>query len=355
MNHDGANALLMAVANDKDFAVTNYFVSKGLSLNSTDAQGNTAFNYAARSGKIDLMKALLAKGVKFTDNAMIMASQGGRGGSNSLEVFQYLESLGIKPNAISSTGQNVLHNIVRRPKQEELIKHFLSKDVDVNKADSDGNTPFMNAAASNRSIETLDLLLPKVKNINQANAKGLSALAVAVQGNSPEVVEYLIKNGASVKATDTDGNNLAYYLIQSYRRGPGPGPGAGAGPGAGSGGQARQDDFGAKLKILTDNGFDVTTAQKDGNNLYHLAVAKSSVDLLKRLADLKVDINGKNKEGFTPLHKAVMISRDDVMIKYLLSVGAKKDVLTSFDESAFDLANENESFSKNKISIDFLK
>jgi len=337
LNHDGANALLMAVANDKDFAVTNYFVSKGLSLNSTDAQGNTAFNYAARSGKIDVMKALLAKGVKFNDNAMIMASQGGRGGANTLELYQYLESLGIKPAAVAANGQNALHNIVRRPNQDEIIRYFLSKGVDVNKADADGNTPFMNAAASNRSIETLGLLLPKVKNINQANKKGVSALAFAIQSNSPEVVSYLIKNGADVKISDADGNNLAYYLIQSYRRGP------------------QQGEFAAKLQILRDNGLDLVAPQKDGSTLYHLAVAKNSIDLLKLIESLNIDINSKNKEGFTPLHKAVMISKDDILIKYLLSAGARKDVKTGFDESAYDLASENESFSKNKVSIDFLK
>lgn len=337
LNHDGANALLLAVASDKDLALTNYFVSKGLDLKSTDANGANAFAYAARGGNINTMKALLAKGVPATDAALLMAAQGSRRGPNGIEVFEYLESLNLKPTVRSKTGENVLHSLVRRPKQQELIQHFLAKGVDVNQADDEGNTVFMNAAASNRDLATLELLAPKVKNLNQANGKGATALALAVRGNSPETVGYLIGKGADVKVVDKAGENLASYLIQSSR--------------GGAGG----DDFDAKLKLLQEKGLDVKAPQKNGNTLYHLAVAKNDLLLVKKLEPLGIDVNARNSEGMTALHKAAMISKDDVILKYLLSIGAKKDIATSFQETAFDLASENESLSKSNVSLTFLK
>ena len=349
---EGANLLLLAIPNDKDMTLTNYFISKGLSLNATDAAGNTAFNYAARSGNIELMKALVAKGVKYNGNAMIMASQMSRGGAaNGIEVFQYLESLGIQPTAVNGNGENVLHNAVRRPNQTAIINYFLSKGADVNQPDLAGNTPFMNAAASNRDTATIALLLPRVKNINQANKKGVSSLAMAVRGNSADVVRMLIQKGAGMNVQDAEGNNLAYYLVQSYNsqpaeRGPVNGP-RGDAPGG--------DPFGAKMKVLEDNGYNLTTPQKDGNTLYHLAVVKNDLSLLKRLEKLNVDINSKNKEGITPLHKAAMVAKDDAILKYLLSLGAKKDAVTEYKETAFDLAKENEFFTKKMVSVDFLK
>ena len=358
-NHDGATLLLMAIPNDKDLALTDYFISKGLSLKDADAAGNTAFNYAARSGNIELMKKLVQKGVKYNGNAMIMASQPSRGGAaNNLEVFQYLESLGLQPGAVNGNGENVLHNVARRPNQAATIQYFLAKGVDVNQPDKEGNTPFMNAASANRDTATLALLLPHVKNINQSNKKGVSPLAMAVRGNSADVVRLLIQKGASLDEQDAEGNNLAYYLVQSYRPQPAGGPAGegqrGEGGPRGDAGQ-RGDDFGAKMTALQDNGYNLTAPQKDGSTLYHLAVAKNDLSLLKRFEKMNIDVNSKNKEGLTPLHKAAMIAKDDAILKYLLSLGAKKDATTEYKETAFDLARENESFSKQNISVDFLK
>ncbi|SKB51894.1 ankyrin repeat domain-containing protein [Dyadobacter psychrophilus] len=336
LNNDGANALLIGVANDKDLALTNYFISKGLDLKSTDAAGNNAFSYAARAGKIEVLKALLAKGVPANSNAILMAAQGSRGGANPIEVYQYLESLKLKPTVIGKNGENALHAIVRKPKQEEIIKYFLSKGVDVNKADEDGNTVFMNAAASNRDTATIGILLSTVKNINQGNEKGVSALAMAVRSNSPEVIGYLIGKGADINMIDKNGDNLAFYLAQSYNA-------------------RTANEFAPKLKVLQDKGFKVAAPAKNGNTLYHVAVAKNDLALVKLLEPYQIDVNAKNTEGITALHKAAMVSKDDAMLKYLLSIGAKKEIETNFKETAFDLAGENESLSKNNVTVNFLK
>lgn len=337
VNSDGANALMLSVANDKEFALMNYFVSKGLDINAVDANGNTAFAYATRTGNIDLLKALVQKGVKYNDNAILLAAQGSRGANGgSLETFQYLESLNLKPTVIGKNGENVLHAIARRPKQTELINHFIAKGVDVNKADNDGNTPFILAAASNTDPAVIELLSTKIKDINLANKKGITALAMAVRSNSPEIVNLLIAKGANVNDVDAAGDNLGYYVIQSYS-------------------PQRAEAFEAKIKILQDKGLDMAAPQKNGNTVYHLAVAKDDMALIKRVGTFNADINGKNKEGMTALHKAALIAHDDTVLKYLIASGAKKDVLTDLKESPFDLASENEYLTKKNVSVNFLK
>jgi len=335
LDHNGANALLLAASGDKDFTRINYFVAKGLDIKSTDANGNTAFNYAAKTGDIEHLKALLQKGVKPTDNAMIMASVGTRNASNLLELYTFLESLKIKPNTIGKNGENALHAIVRKEKQTEIINYFLSKGVDVNQPDNDGNTAFMNAAAS-ANAETVELLSKSLKDINQKNKKGASALALAIKSNFPEVVQLLLQKGADVNTEDANGDNLAAYMIQSYSL-------------------PKSDAFEVKLKAIQAKGFNFATPQKNENTLYHLAIAKNELSLFKRLEIFKIDINAKNKEGMTVLHKAAMTAQDDKILKYLVKLGAKKQLTTEFKETAFDLASENESLTKNNIAIDFLK
>ena len=112
----------------------------------------------------------------------------------------------------------------------------------------------------------------------------------------------MLKNGANINLKNKDGNTLSYYLLQSYRQ---------------RGAEQQHDDFDLKMKILQDNGLDFTAPQRDGNTLYHIAVGKNDVELFKKIANLKIDVNAKNAEGMTVLHKAAMVSKDDVILKYL--------------------------------------
>ena len=107
--------------------------------------------------------------------------------------------------------------------------------------------------------------------------------------------------------------------------------GMGRGPEAAN--APKQDPFAAKIKLLQDKGLNLATPQKDGNTLYHLAITKNDLTLLKKIADLNIDINAKNKDGLTALHKAAMISKDDAILKYLVSIGAKKEITTDLTKA----------------------
>ena len=336
--NDGANLLLLSIAFDKNLTLAEYFTTKGMSLKDVDNNGNTAFNYAARVGNIELLKKIAAKGIKYNDNALFFAAQGNRRETTSLEAYKYLvEELKLKSTAVNKSGENILHVLAAKPNQAEIVKYFLGKGIDANKVDKEGNTPLIKAAAS-RETAVLEQLLAVRKDVNSKNAKGESALTIAVKSGTPENVALLLNKGAYVNVADKDGNNLGAYLIQSYRpesKGP--------------------DPLEAKIKLVQDKGLNLAAAQKDGSTLYHLAIVKNDLTLLKKLASLNIDVNTKNKDGMTALHKAAMISKNDEILKYLISIGAKKDIKTEFDESAYALAKENESLIKQNVSIDFLK
>lgn len=340
---DGTTLLLLAIPYDKDLTLTNYFISKGLSLKEIDNEGNTAFDLAAKTGDLDLLKSLIKKGVKYNDNAIIIAAQGSRRDSNPIEVYQYLiETVKLKPTATATDGQTALHYLVTKPKQSEIIAYFIAKGIDINQPDNQGNTILMKAASARENTETLELILPKVKDINNQNKKGESALTMAVQYGTAKAVEILLNKGADSKIINKEGNNLGLYLIQSYRA-------------QKVANATIENTFIVKMKLIQDTGLDLTSPQKDGSTLYHFAILKNDLELLKLLAPLKIDVNAKNKDGLTALHKAAMICKDDVIMKYLISIGAKSDITTEFDETAYALAKENESLINNKVSLEFLK
>lgn len=342
---DGSTALLLGMSGDKDFSLTDYLQTKGLSIKDTDKAGNTAIDYAARGGNVFAMKKLFSSGIKPTNNALIFAAEGTRRTANTLDTYKYIvEDLKIKPTVVNKNGESILHLITKKQNQADNVKYFLEKGLDVNKVDNEGNTPFMNASGG-RDIATLQLMLPKVSNINAINAKGESALSQAVKNGSSEVVNFLIEKGADTQIIDKAGNTLAYYWVQSYK--------APRGGGAPSGEQ--KDDMAEKLKTLQSKGVDFSKAQSEGNTLYHTAIVKTDLNLLKKLESLNINIDALNEEGMTVLHKAALISKNDEILKYLLSLGAKKDIKTEFGETAYDLASENEYLTKNKINIDFLK
>ena len=187
------------------------------------------------------------------------------------------------------------------------------------------------------------------KNTNAQNSKKETALTFAVKSGTPEAITQLLNHGADIAVTDKDGNNLGYYLIQSYR------PQMGAGRGPEGTNTPKEDPFEAKIKILQDKGLRLSSPQKDGNTLYHLAVIKNDLNLFKKLADLKIELNAKNNDGLTALHKAAMTTKDDTILKYLVSIGAQKESKTDFDETPYALAKENETLTKNKTDLEFLK
>jgi len=338
-DHDGRNVLLVAAPRVKNLDLIDYFIGKGLRLNTTDNHGNGLFNIAAQGGNIDVLKALVARGVsteknpRTNENAILFASRGGRGSSNGLAVFQYLEGLGLEPNITSTDGVTPLHNLSRSADDLAIYQYFVDKGVNPNAVDKEGNTPLLNAASRNKQ-EVVSYLAEQTADINHTNNEGHAALTLAVQNNSASVVAYLIAKGAQTNILDKKGNNLAYYLFDT---------------------RGNPRDFDEKVAALREAGFDFKKRQADNSTIWHLAIAKNNLDLLKKVQGFGADINAKDEQGNTVLHYAAMKSSDAETIKFLIANGADIKSTTEFGETAYDLAQENELLSQNNVSLEFLK
>lgn len=341
LDQNGADALLLSAPYFKDFTTVDYLVSKGANPSIKDKDGNGFFNYAAKGGDLEFLQKLIRKGYDYKTlndhggNAVMFASRGTRGSKNSIETYEFLKKNGLAINVVGKGGRNPLHNRASRERNLEIIQYFINEGVQPDLPDHNGNTPFMWASRGN-SLEVIKLLEAYVKDINQVNKDGQSALSMALSRNSAEVCQFLIDQGANVNVLDKEGNSLAYYLIDSYRFN-------------------KTMEFDSKLQLLQQNGFEFPPHEGKGHTLYHLAVEKNDLNLVKRLNSFNLDVNTKNDDGITALHLAAMKAHNDEIMSYLISKGADKTILTDFEESVYDLASENELLQQNNIDLSFLK
>jgi ankyrin repeat protein len=334
-NHKGANALLLVAPYLENYSLINYLLTKGASLNDKDTDGNGLFEYAAKGGNIPFLKTLIKRGIDKGENAMIFASQGLRRKKNTLETYKFLENVGIKPNVVNKAGKNPLHAIAYNSKNLETYSYFLSKGVDINSQDLEGNSPFINATNTN-TLGVVAFLYKTVEDINLKDANGRSALAKAVQKNTLNVVAFLLEKEANIHTVDAKGNSLSYYLIQTFNAN-------------------KTSNFEEKLTILQKNGLVMNRKQSNGNTLLHIATEQGNLALLKRLSYFDIDVNKQNEEGISALQIAAMTSKNTNILTYLISLGANKNIKTAFGETIYDLASENELFKNNNFNINFLK
>lgn len=336
----GANILLSLSPFFNSLDETKYYTDKGLEITATDDKGYNIFAYASKHGNTTFLNELIKVGVdpkaiaKDGGNAFIFATQSSRYHTNDLTFFQYLENLGINPNISTELGRNPLHNLVRI-KDGAVIDYFISKGVNVNQPDEDGNTPLMLAAGFQQDLDIFNRFFEKGRNWNHKNKEGQTALTYAIMRNSTKVGLLLIGAGASGNLKDNDGNNLSYYLVRYYNS---------------------KEDYDAKLKMLFTFGFSHNQLQGNGNTLYHVAVRFKNTEVIKAIStDKSIDINTLNKDGLSPLHLAASSDEDGSLLKLLIEQGADKTAETEFGETAYDLANENELLKINKVDLSFLK
>ncbi|GLR16041.1 ankyrin repeat domain-containing protein [Portibacter lacus] len=340
-NRSGANVLHILAGSVKDKSLIKYFQNKGVDIHSKDSFGNGIFNYAAKKGNSELMKILIDDKLEYLslndkgENALMFATEGGRGFSNTVETYKYLASLGMEVDIVNWEGKTPLHNVAKTAKDEAVLDYFITNGVNVNQIDQSGNTAFLNAAEAGNLV-AVNKFMPFVKNVNQVNKEGNSALVYAVIRGSKEMYDLLVKNGADLKVMDNKSNNLVYHLFQSYN-------------------PRNQDDFEGFYQTFKSNGLSFSDQFEGGNTLIHIAVDKGSKFLLEKALISGADINAQNDNGLTALHLAAMKAHDQALLNLLLDKGADKNILTEFEESAYDLANENEALSKNGMDLNFLK
>jgi len=206
-----------------------------------------------------------------------------------------------------------------------LVKFFIKKGAEINRANDFGNTP-LHYSAWAADFDAFKCLYDKGANIKAKNSKGQTPLQYSCMGGNFEIMKYCVSKGMDIKVKCDDGSSLIHW--------------------AAYGGNLEM------FKYLESEGLDYNIGDKDGSPPIFWAASGNRIDIIKYLVEEKnVDVNFVDDEGTIPLKSAVESGHYDI-VKYLLEQGA--DINYKMDDNAtwLELAAQNNNPELIKLLID---
>lgn len=230
-NAKGADVLLMISPFLTNQHQLDYFLNKGLNLETKDSEGNNIFVYASGTGNKFMMNKALDAGLSPNANngaAAYFAAKGTRFIKNDASIFRFLKKHNVSFDYTDEEGNNLMHILAMKNNFSNAIQFLKNEGVDLNTKNIDGHTPLL-IAVEKGSLDGVEVLLslganPKIidekgntvfhlaidhsdvmdalltlnnQAINQRNENGLIPLHVAaMKSDNLELLKKLLKNGA---------------------------------------------------------------------------------------------------------------------------------------------------------------
>lgn len=218
--------------------------------------------------------------------------------------------------------------------------------VNVDAINLDHNSPLA-AAAMNCSLDMCRLLIDAGAQVSRPNKEGQSPLHMAClferrRDSQIPTTRTLIKSGANLYTQANQyqwtplhivcGNNHCIEMIKAILEAAGPARSADVkrllempdGRGQTAVFRAVYERLPHVVQLLYDWGANVHVIGEDGCNLLHVCCVgeqEPDLDLAKLLISLGVDVNQRGKDGMTPLLRATLRRRKDI-VSLLLEKGA---------------------------------
>ena len=354
IKHSDGMTLLHAVCRDGKQKFAEELIKRGAEVNLPDNEGRTAIHYAAMSGNKDLLESLLSLGsnpnklTKKKDTPLHFAAK-----YSGVDEVRFLIEHGASIKAINWALVESLQEQRRRQdllfyesdearvialkkalalKTPEFIQDDEEEEESENEYDDedddDGGERYADAvndskssSAKKKDVEILEDiynipldLLPR--NVNDAaNTDGMTALLFAAQNGDSATVQFLLENGADIKAQDIVFSRTALHFAA---------------------GNGNLDT----VKYLAEHGADIQDKDDYGATALHYAAKHNKLDVVKYLVSKKMDYTAKDVRGWTAMHYAADGGSIDV-IKYLLAKGLNINELNNARRTPLFFARGN--------------
>lgn len=178
--------LLLSIA-PSNTLITKRLLDKGMNINATDRNGDTALILAAKKRNIEAVQLLTERGATIDasdiegQTALIWATK-----KNCRECIEILLAAGAQPSKATHTGNSAV--MFAAQTSAEILSTLLTTDIDLSLRNKQSHTALM-LAVNSECIDCMKILLLNGANPRRKNAKGQDAFDLA--NNDQKLLEIL--------------------------------------------------------------------------------------------------------------------------------------------------------------------
>ncbi len=263
--------------------VIKLFLDRGANINVANEEGVTALHQACRRN-LEVVQFLVRAGADLNRRALEHSTidtgttpLAWAAEHNKLDIMRYLIASRVSLSSVRGT-RSPLHQAIYYHNIEaaELLLNAL---VDVNALDSYNRTPLCLACVdfNDATIARIKLLLRRKPNLDVKGYQGKTAVLVACEQSSQEVVQLLIESGANLDIADDEGDTPLLFTCRT--------------------GDRRID----LANLLLKGKPNLNLPNKDGKTPLLIACEKRALKTVQLLINSGANLNQPDKKGVTPL------------------------------------------------------
>ena len=201
--------------------------------------------------------------------------------NKNIKVAEFLLDKGADITSRDMYGKDVLFYAVAK-NNPRIIELLIDRGAIIN---ASNRYALLQYATENKNFETINFIISKGININERDRNGNTVLMEAARFGKTEIVKFLISKGADINAVTNDKKNALFFAVENY---------------------ASKDAL-ETVKFLAANGININLSDEKGENvLFHALKNKNGFIFFQYLiTDKKMAVNIKNKYNKTLLMSAI--------------------------------------------------
>ena len=340
----GDNVIMSASLGTGDCDTVKWLIEQRVDVNQCDKTGYTAVHCAAQKGNLDVLKLLKESGANIHaqtesgDNVIMLASPG----TGDCDTVKWLIEQGVDVNHCNKTGYTAVHCAAQEGNLD-VLKLLKESGANIHEQSKRGENSIMLASFGTGNCDTVKWMIEQGIDMSHCCKNGCTAVHFAAVGGNLDILKRLktiasnIKNKKNdgvmlstsigsdnfdLKCVDKAGNNVLMFstcdrgeieLVQWLLK-------EGLDINYSNADQitafhcAAHYDKLVVLKELHKKGADINAQDNYHRNALHFAVlGKSSIETIKWLIEVKVDVMIADEEGLSALHYTARNKQTDVL------------------------------------------